>query len=245
MATRHEKVMQSRRKDARRRTITRLGVTAASLGIIAAIVSGLVSVSAPTTAAAPIGSGSTTLPDGSQAPISLTETSVLIGGADAPVAISLYEDFSCSHCQAYEEEVGVAIGNLVADGTVSIEYHPIQIVTQYGVRAAGASTCVAENDPKSWWSVHSALFAAHNPMTDGWSRADFAANVKDLGVTDDNTLSCIEDGRWEDWIGQNTDTAAGEGITSTPTLLIDGEKTNLLAADDLLALVEKTAAERQ
>jgi protein-disulfide isomerase len=184
---------------------------------------------------------STVTVEGVDVPFDIDGSRVRVGAADAPVTVGLVEDYSCPHCAEYESEIGSTIEDLVADGSIAFEMTPVQIVTNYGIRAGSAATCVAVGDPSSWFDVHRSLFERHDATTDGWRNTDLRDHIESLGVDDAKTLSCIADGTYESWIRANT-TAAGEaGITSTPTLLIDGKQTDRMTADQLRARVAELA----
>ncbi|GAB3618462.1 thioredoxin domain-containing protein [Okibacterium endophyticum] len=170
-------------------------------------------------------------------------TSVRVGSEDAPVTIDLYEDFSCPHCQEYEAAVGDTLQQLIADGTAVVAYHPVQVVASYGIRAGSVATCVAVNDPENWLATHAALFEAHGEESESWRAGEFTSLLAELGVTDEETLDCVDSGTYENWIRQNTETAqANEDFTGTPTLLLNGEKTDPLGAEQLKQAVEELAA---
>ena len=179
---------------------------------------------------------------GTEVPFDIDGSRIRVGADDAPVTVGLVEDYSCPHCAEYEAEIGDTIEKLVADGSIGFEMTPVQIVTTYGIRAGSAATCVAVGDPGSWFDVHEALFERHDATSDGWRSTDLRDYIESLGVDDADTLSCIADGTYESWIRENTTAASEAGITSTPTLLIDGEQTTRLSADELVARVKELAA---
>ena len=173
-----------------------------------------------------------------QVPFEIGGTSIRVGADDAPVTVELVEDYSCPHCQEYEAEVGGTIEELVGEGAIGFEMTPVQIVTTYGVRAGSAAACVAVGSPEHWFDVSEALFERHDATTDGWRASGLRDAVEGLGVDDAATLDCIADGTYENWIEANTTAATDRGITSTPTLLIDGEvEPSLLSAEQLRARV--------
>jgi protein-disulfide isomerase len=178
---------------------------------------------------------------GAQVPFDIDGSRVRVGAEGAPVTVGLIEDYSCPHCAEYEAEIGSTVEELVADGSIAFEMTPVQIVTHYGVRAGSAATCVAVGDPDAWFDVHRGLFERHDATSDGWRNADLREFVQGLGVDDRDTLDCIADGTYESWIETNTADAAEAGITSTPTLLIDGEQTTRLTVEQLRARVAELA----
>jgi protein-disulfide isomerase len=80
------------------------------------------------------------------------ETGAVVVG-DGEQSMDTYIDFMCPICGQFEEAYGDAILELVDDGTITLNIHPISILdrysqgTEYSTRAANAMYCVAEADP--------------------------------------------------------------------------------------------------
>ncbi len=238
-----EKANQQRRaqqKAEKRKTILiQSSIGVGILILVAAVVGGiLVANNNKAPAIPPSADGTITVSGTAGIPLTVGDTAVTVGKADAPVTLDIYEDYSCPHCADYEATVGPTILQLIASGDVVVSYHPIQIVTAYGTAAGSAAACVAEKDAQNWPDFHSALFANHTTASDGWGASDFAAFAGSLGITDTDTLSCISDASYVDWIGSNTDAARTDGVSSTPSLFINGEaQASPLGVDDLIAAV--------
>lgn len=236
-----EKANEQRRVEqkaaARRRVIVQSVVIVAVLAIVGGVGFAVYSASRGASELTLPAAETTVSIGGSETPFSIDDERVRVGAEDAPVTVGLVEDYSCPHCQEYEAEIGGTVGELVAEGSIAFEMTPVQIVTNYGIRAGSAAACVAVEDPESWWDVHSALFERHDATSDGWRNGDLREFVEGLGVSDPEALSCIEDGTYENWIRENTTRASEQGITSTPTLLIDGQPVERLSAEQLRARV--------
>src|SRR6266699_5480993 len=66
-----------------------------------------------------------------------------------PVRVDAFIDFLCPFCRRFELSSGPALAGLVADGLVSLAYHPMNFLdeastTNYSTRAAAASGCAAD-----------------------------------------------------------------------------------------------------
>ena len=254
-----EKIAQQREEAARaakrRKLFTQLGIVAGALVVIGIIV---VIVIVATSGATEDASGDATPPAGQSATVSIggapvnleiTENGVALGDPSADVVIDLYEDYSCPHCQDYAAAAGPAFLQVAAEGDALVNFNHINIVTQYGSRAGSASMCVAEGQPELWTDVHTALFTNHSQSTDNWRTGSFKDFVESLGVTDQDTLDCVFEGRYMAWIGQNTDAALAGGVTGTPSLWINGQQPRdangnaiLLSSQDLFQTVAELAA---
>ncbi len=73
-----------------------------------------------------------------------------VGNGDQ--TMDTYIDFMCPVCNQFEQLYGEAIDDLVDDGTITLNIHPISILdrasqgTEYSTRAANAMYCVAAAD---------------------------------------------------------------------------------------------------
>ena len=113
---------------------------------------------------------------------------IVVGSADAPVTVDLYEDFQCPNCKAFEAESGSTLAQLVADGTVQAHYHGMAFLDtsandQYSTRALNAAAVVlATAGPDAFQTFHDLLFA--NQPAEGGS-----------GLTDDQLVAVRGPGR--------------------------------------------------
>lgn len=242
-----QQVNEQRRREAaaakRRRLITQLSVIVGVVAIAAVIV-GLVFMFRDSQVPQVPTAEPTTITVGSNnaVPMEIQEHGVKIGAADAKVSLEIYEDFSCPHCATYHAQIGSTLTQLVADGKVTIQYNPINIVTKYGERAGSTAACVAVNEPNKWYQLRGSLFDIHDANTDAWGYTGFRDYLSQLGYSNE-TLSCVTDARYASWIRGNTDAARQAGITSTPTLKINGEAVELVPGDILVQLVDGLIAD--
>ena len=229
----------------RRRTLTQVaivgGVAVVVIAIIAtAVVLGTRSKAAPGSAAGgPVATGTTTI-GGAPVPFAIGGTGVRVGVADAKVTMDLWVDYSCPHCQEFEATNNAAISSLVASGKLAAVYHNIQIVTDYGTEAGSASACLAVHDPNAWPAFNAALYANHGAETDGWGANEFARFAAANGAGS-ATQSCITDGTYRSWITANTAASAKADVTGTPTMFINGKKTDTLSGQALVDRVNSLA----
>jgi protein-disulfide isomerase len=232
----------------RRRTITQLAIVGGVAVVVIAIIATAVVLGTRGQTATP-GSGpsatATTTVDGTSVPFAIggagdTANGVRVGSADAKVKIDLWVDYSCPHCQEFEATNNDTLTSLVAAGHLAVIYHNIQIVTDYGTQAGSASACMAVHDPNAWPAFNAALYVNHTAETDSWTTSDFAKFAAANGGGD-ATQKCIADAPYRGWITQNTAASADVGVTGTPTMFIDGKKTDTLSGQDLTDRVNSLA----
>ncbi len=226
----------------RRRTFIQVGIIGGVAVLVIAIVATAVILGnrrSTATGAAPQVESTVTV-DNVKVPFAVTGSAVRVGPADAKARVDLWVDYSCPHCQEYEASEATRLNSLVAAGDVSVSYHNIQFVTDYGTAAGSAAACVATQDPEKWLAFNTSLYANHSATTDDWTAGQFRDFAQQQGV---NTaaLDCISAEQYTGWIGTNTSDAAENQVDGTPTLFLNGQKSELLAGDALTTKVNELA----
>jgi protein-disulfide isomerase len=175
-------------------------------------------------------------------------TVIAVGSADAPVTVDLYEDFQCPNCKAFEDATGSTLAGLVADGTVQARYHGMAFLDtsandQYSTRALNAAAVVlATAGPDAFQAFHDLLYA-HQPAEGGSGLTDdqLVQYATQAGATGTTVEKDIRDLTYGDWVRRSTDQASKDGVTSTPTVLVDGKKLADISANGLNAAVTAAA----
>jgi protein-disulfide isomerase len=155
-----------------------------------------------------------------------------IGSSNAPVKMTVYEDFRCSACGEFESTFQTAYKQLVKAGTVELLVHPVNLIdnndagTSGSIHAGNAAGCA--QDAGKFQAYHDVLYA-NQPAesTDSFSSnatlINFAKQVPGLDTA--TFQACVNSGKYNNWILQNysnlekIDTAG----PSTPTILLNGK----------------------
>src|SRR5690606_5937004 len=137
--------MEQRKKRARRNRI--IGVTAGVVVIIVAVVCvGIVVQNQRDKAAAAQAENKNSTPT----KINDDGVSIPVGKPDAPVTLTVYEDFRCPACKQFEDNYGASIDTLVEQGKLRVDYHLATIIDANvpgtsGSKVAGnAAVCANE-----------------------------------------------------------------------------------------------------
>lgn len=142
-----------------------------------------------------------------------------------------YVDFSCPSCKAFEEAYSESIQSMVAEGTATLEVRPIAILdyrgytTDYSTRANNVGACVANYAPDSFLDVMAAMYA-QQPSEGGPGLGNNAIVdiVKSAGLDDEDVNACITGESFEPWVTAATQRSSQNGVTGTPTILVNGTK---------------------
>lgn len=149
---------------------------------------------------------------------------VMVG--HGPVRVDAFIDFLCPFCRQFELSSGPALADLVADGKISLVYHPLNFLdeastTSYSTRAAAASGCAA--DLGRFVEYAHALFVNQPPEGGpGLSDAELAAIGRAVGLADTPFTTCVSSAPYLDWPAHVTARATAAGVEATPTVLVAG-----------------------
>ncbi|GAB3024390.1 hypothetical protein GCM10011376_09860 [Nocardioides flavus (ex Wang et al. 2016)] len=211
----------TRPSDSRYRVARRVGI-GVLVALVVAVIAVVVRDPATTDPAPRAGDGEVVAPSGLG-----PEGSISIG--DGPVTVTVYFDYLCPACGAFEEANGGTLDQLLQTDDVTVDLRPISFLdelsegTEYSTRSANALATVVDADPDHAWPFHRALYA-HQPAegAEGLTDDQLASIARDVGVPSE-VAALFAEGRHEAWIAQQTTRAFDSGVTGTPTILIDGK----------------------
>jgi protein-disulfide isomerase len=141
------------------------------------------------------------------APAAGSEFGLTIGPDDAPHEVIIYEDFLCPFCGELEAASRDDLAQLAADGKVQVEYRPFNLLSRagdYSARSAGAFSIVLDKSGADVAKKFHDLLYENQPSESG-PFPDNAALVK----------LAVQAGA--------TEAADKAGVSSTPTVLLDGQ----------------------
>ncbi len=228
------------RHERRRERIVRIGVVVAVLAVVVGIG---VAVQSQRTKVDPTADR--------PAGVSSASGGVPFGKASAPVKVDLWEDFQCPACKAFEGVNSAALEKEVDSGRVGLTIHPLTFIdnnlrNNSSAPAANAFGCaVTYGDQGKALALHRLLYQKQpkeNPGADAWSTDDLIGYAKQVGVTGSDFESCVRDGRYDAWVKAVGAASANAGVSSTPTVFINGTK---VADSELTKMFQGTAALQQ
>jgi protein-disulfide isomerase len=143
---------------------------------------------------------------------------------DVPV-IDIYEDFQCPVCGQFEIAQGDYIESLIADKKATVVYHTLSFLGPESIAAANAAACAA--DEGKFLDYHKMLYAKQpNENSGAWSNAFLAAAGQAVGITSQEFVTCVNEGKFADWVGNVASEGAKKNVNSTPTVFINGKELN-------------------
>jgi protein-disulfide isomerase len=145
-----------------------------------------------------------------------------------PAQIVAFVDFLCPFCNKFEQTYGADLKTWRDEGTATVEDRAFGFLdknttTNYSSRAANAAACVVNASPEKYNDYFQKLFAeqpAENSA--GLSNSDLAKAAKDVGAAD--ITDCVNNGTYRPFVKVATAEAEAYGVSSTPTVYVDGQK---------------------
>lgn len=216
--------MEQRKKRARRNRV--IGVTAGVVVLIVAAVSiGIVLQKQRDSEAAAKAENK----QGTPTRINDDGVSIRVGKADAPVTLTVYEDFRCPACGQFEKQFSPTIHALQKQGKLRTEYRLVTIIDDNlggrgSHRAANAAACA--KDAGRFRQYHEVLYRNQPPeqedaFSSGQRLIKLAGKVD--GLDDQRFRECVTGGEHNDWVKKTGAAFKRSGHQSTPTVLLDGE----------------------
>ena len=149
---------------------------------------------------------------------------ITIGPDDADHQVVVYEDFICSHCGDFEAATHEELEDLAEEGTVQVEYRPFNLLGNVSIPNAFA-VVLEESGPTVAKAYHDLLFEAQGEFFESEPDSDRLVELAvEAGGEESAVRPGIEDGAQQSWVEGATEEAADAGVSSTPTVLLDGER---------------------
>ena len=145
-----------------------------------------------------------------------------LGSDDAPAKVMLFEDFTCSHCATFTEQVLPQLkADFLENGQAEFFFINNQFLGPNSIMAGMAGECAYEQDEALFWDYKTVLFRAQNKIRyDAATLASLVASVPGLDQT--AMESCISERRHMQTVNDDLLFAKSLGVTSTPTVFVNG-----------------------
>lgn len=203
----------------RQRAKQRLVTAGAVLGLVLVVVAGVLLVRALDNTA-----------ETSAPPAGATDEFALgAGEAGAPNRVVIYEDFLCPGCAALEQGMDQQLAAAVEEGRVMVEYRAIDFLGRFGDYSKESANALAvvldAAGPEVAKEFHDLLFADQPSESGPFPDEDWLVEkAVEAGAEESQVRPGIEELAFEGWVADATDDASRSGITSTPTVLVNGRQ---------------------
>lgn len=174
------------------------------------------------------------------------EYAVPRGDPDAPVTVTVFEDFMCPFCGDLEAGSRALLEERVEAGDVQVHYRVVAWLdrvsegSDYSTRAMNAVGVVLDTAGQdAAVRMHDLLFEQQpEEGTEGLSDEQLIDLAVVAGAEESAVAGPIRDRKFEQWTENASDEASKDGVGQTPTVLVDGEKVEFETIDELVERME-------
>lgn len=141
--------------------------------------------------------------------------------SDEPVQIVVWQDFDCVHCAEFEEAHSGDLSEAVESGDATVEYRTVNFLdsaTYYSSRASAAFYEVANQVG----SQEALDFQAEMFTHQGTGGLDDDQIIDIASSHGADIREAMESNTWRPMVDYTSAQAQADGITGTPTVMIDG-----------------------
>lgn len=147
------------------------------------------------------------------------------GAADAPVTMVEYASVACGGCAAWHASAKPTVDEYIESGDVRYVFREM-LTGQPQLAIAGfmLANCAADDQ---YFDVIDVLFdqqrALFTAMQQGRARTQFQTIARSAGFSDEEFQACLQDEAGLQRVQDANEQASQDGITATPTFIINGQ----------------------
>jgi protein-disulfide isomerase len=163
-----------------------------------------------------------------------------LGDPDAPVTVVEYASFTCPHCRNFHETSFERLKTDYVDtGKVRFVYREVYF-DRFGLWAGMVARC---GGPERYFGLVDLLYEKQDEWARGGEPVEIADNLRRIGrsagIGDEQLNACLEDGDMaQALVADFQRNAEADGIDSTPSFVINGEKVTNRPYEDLAAMID-------
>ncbi len=168
-----------------------------------------------------------------------------LGAEDAPVTIIEYASYTCPHCATFHAGPYKQLkADYIDTGKVRFIFREVYF-DKYGLWASMIARC---GGPEKFFGISDLIFDGQAEWTQAGSPTEIVDGLRKIGrlagIETEALEACLQDAEMAQtlvaWYQQNVE---ADGITATPSFIVNGEKVDNQGYDSFSALIEKKLAE--
>lgn len=169
-----------------------------------------------------------------------TITEMVMGDADAPVTIIEYASFTCPHCAAFHQGPFKQLkADYIDTGKVRFIYREVYF-DRPGLWASMVARCGGE---AKFFGIADLIYKGQSDWVRGGEPAAIVDGLRKIGrlagMDNDTLNACLQDADTAQtlvaWEAENRE---GDGVTSTPSFIINGSKQSNMSYADFKTLID-------
>ncbi|MEO2202326.1 thioredoxin domain-containing protein [Paenibacillus pabuli] len=152
----------------------------------------------------------------------------VIGSGTAPIKIVEVGDFKCPACSYFATTIKPQLtADYIDSGDVDFYFASMPFIGPDSTTAAEAGMAIYNQKPEEFWKFYDFIYSHQPDESEVWATPEnliSAANTAELDVDMGQLLKDIKGGTYADSVKAQNAWAKDNGVSSTPTLFINGKK---------------------
>ena len=166
---------------------------------------------------------------------------MVLGDPEAPVTVIEYASFTCPHCRTFHKTVLPDLkANYIDTGQVRFIHREVYF-DRYGLWAGMVARCGGE---ERYFGIVDLIYDQQAEWTASNDPAVVADNLRRIGrtagLTDEAVDACLQDADLANGlVAAYQENAEADGINSTPSFIIDGERYGNMSFADFAEILDE------
>ena len=166
---------------------------------------------------------------------------MVLGKEDAPVTVVEYASFTCPHCQNFHATVFDDLKkNYIDTGKVRFVYREV-FFDKFGLWAAMVARCGGE---MKYFGIADMIYDTQKDWIGDGQEQAIADNLRKIGlkagIAPDTLDACMKDNAMaKSLVATYQKNADADGIESTPSFLIDGQKYSNMSYEEFSKILDE------
>ena len=164
-----------------------------------------------------------------------------IGNAEAPVTVIEYASYTCPHCATFHATTFQQLKtNYIDTGKINFIYREVYF-DRFGLWAAAVARCAG---PERYFGVSGLIYEKQRDWIGDGAPEGIAERLKTIGktagMTEEQVDGCLRDaGMLQSMVAVYQENATADGIESTPSFVINGEKYSNMSFEDFAKILDE------
>jgi protein-disulfide isomerase len=161
------------------------------------------------------------------------------GKTNAPVTLAVFSDFQCPYCSRFAAIVTDLAPEEAAKVRLVFRHLPLPMHS-WARPAAEATACAQEQGDSYFWGLHDFLFDHQKEITRDNILQKLAEAEKSVSGFDQGKFAaCVIERKTAAQVERDISFAQEHGINATPTVFLNGQQTQIVAAEQLQTLLRE------
>lgn len=166
-----------------------------------------------------------------------------IGDKDAPITLIEFGDYKCPSCANWSNVVYPDLYNdYISTGKAKLYFINLQFLAPDSRLAGIAGEAIYKQNKEAFWDYNKAIFANQPDESKTWATHDYLVNlVKEnvKGIDYEKFKKDLKNYNYFDEVKIDYDIATAQNVTGTPTVFVNGVKSEDPSYDSIKRLIDK------